>query len=182
MVEPGRLLTLDTDEQDATSILRVVHSLGEVGDVLGRALHNRVLKEVLWFRWEQPRLPRPLVDGKYPHAYPWSAEARRVWQESPRREGRRGALVIEHTEPKRELLARIIRAGDAIDVAELLSLLRDAHSAVVITKREDDLVTRAGFSHRSPDPSDVWARYRAAGLEVEGFAPLNKALTAVERR
>jgi len=176
-IEPGRLLRLDTDEDDAADLLRVIRALDEVRDVLGPALYGRVLKEVLWFRWEQPRLPRPLVDGKYPHAYPWSADARRAWQESPHREGRRGALVIEHVEPKRELLSRIIQASDALDVATLLTLLRGAHSAVVITKREDDLVTRAGFAHTSPDPSDVWARYRAAGLDVEGFAPLTQSPT-----
>src|SRR5690606_23454313 len=109
-------------------------------------------------------------------AYPWSADARRVWQDSPRREGRRGALVIEHVEPKRELLARIVRAGEALDVAEFLDLLRAAHSAAVISKDEDTLIARAGFGHRSPDPGDVWARYRAAGIDVEGFAPLTEAV------
>jgi len=181
-VEPGRLLQLDTDERDAADLLRVIRALDEVRDVLGPALYGRVLKEVLWFRWEQPRLPRPLVDGKYPHAYPWSADARRVWRESPRREGRRGALVIEHVEPKRELLARIAQASDTLDVTEFLDLLRAAHSAAVISKVEDTLIARAGFGHRSPDPSDVWARYRAAGLDVEGFAPLTEAVAAVEQR
>ncbi len=139
--------------------------------MLGLTLHRRVLKEVLWFRWEQPRLPRPLIDGKYPRAYPWSAEARRLWRESPRREGRRGALVIEHLEPKRELLARITQAGDSLDAAGLLALFHVAHSAAVISKSEDELLSRAGFAHASPDPGDVWGRYRAAGLDVDEFAP-----------
>ena len=84
--------------------------------------------------------------------------------------------MIEHIVPKRELLAKIVEETEGLTVERLLDLLRAAHSAVVISKEEDSLVTKAGWAHRSPDPTDVWARYRAAGLDVAGFAPLTTAM------
>lgn len=175
-LEPGQLVRRDDDVEVAAQMLRVIQALHEVRDLMGGTVYGRALKEVLWFRWEQPRLPRPLVNGKYPFAYPWSAQAREIWHRSPSRSGRPGQLVIEHIVPKRELLAKIVEETESLTVERLLDLLREAHSAVVISKEEDSLVTKAGWAHRSPDPTDVWARYRAAGLDIDGFAPLKTAV------
>lgn len=59
-----------------------------------------------------------------------------------------------------------------LDVDGLLELLRGAHSAVVLSKVEDARVTAAGYGYASPDSADVWARYRAAGLDLASFGPL----------
>lgn len=172
MIEPGKPVMLPTDRADAEDILTVVRVLNGVRDILGASILGRVLKEFLWAKWERPRLPKPLVDGKYPYAYPWSARARAAWHASPRRAGRPAALVIEHVVPKRELLNEIAANATELDVDELLALLRGAHAAVVLSKEEDAQVTAAGFGYASPDASDVWARYRAAGLDLAGFGPL----------
>ena len=40
---------------------------------------------------------------------------------------------------------------------------------VVITKAEDDMVSRAGYRNKLPESGDPWDRYRAAGLTRDMF-------------
>lgn len=35
-------------------------------------------RETIYFTWEQPRLPRPLIQSKYPQSFPWSPRARTI--------------------------------------------------------------------------------------------------------
>ncbi|TQO24271.1 hypothetical protein FB385_3151 [Paramicrobacterium agarici] len=152
---------------------RVVKALASVRDDLLPSVLSRCLKEALWFSWEQPRLPRPLVDGKYPRSYPWSSEARESLARNPKRQDRPGQLIIEHIIPKRELLTVLLEEAESLVPERTFALLSDANRAVVISKAEDRLITEAGFGHSSPDQADPWARYRAAGIDVEGFAALS---------
>ncbi|GAA2828604.1 hypothetical protein [Leucobacter komagatae] len=171
-LEPGQGLQLDSDVDDATSILRMVTTLQGEREWLGQSLHDRILKEVIWFKWEYPRLPRPLIDGKYPCAYPWSALARETYQRSPKRAGRAGQLVIEHVVPKRELMAMIAEQAASLTPSGLAHLMIEGCRAVVITKDEDRLLTRAGLGHVRSNKDDVWSRYRDVGLDLSTFTPL----------
>ena len=50
-------------------------------------------------------------------------------------------------------------------------------AGVVLTPEEDDQIDAAGVGQGMPEgwqSGDLWARYRAAGLDLEGFAPLEE--------
>jgi len=56
---------------------------------------------------------------------------------------------------------------------EVLRLAIEASpERVIITKAEDDALNAAGMRNTTPAPDDRWSRYRAAGLDPSGFAPL----------
>lgn len=44
----------------------------------------RPLREAIWFQWHDPRLPRPRVRSKYPHALPWTEAARAAYAANPK--------------------------------------------------------------------------------------------------
>jgi len=171
-LEPGRGLQLDSDAYDAARILSLTRALYAEGEWLGSGVLGRQMRELLWFKWEQPRLPRPLIDGKYPCAYPWSAQAREVYFQSPEKAGRTRQLVIEHVLPKRELFQRLAAEISTLTPTGMQQLLHESCLAAVITKEEDRVLDNAGMNHVRPDENDVWSRYRSAGLDLSTFAPL----------
>jgi hypothetical protein len=75
---PGRLGSLgeDRDHGDAELIVRIVQWSRETIELGRRGSAARLLREAMWFAWEEPRLPPPLVSRKYPRSYPWSPLAR----------------------------------------------------------------------------------------------------------
>jgi hypothetical protein len=171
---PGRPLRLASDEKDAEHLLAVIRGLAAF--TAQPADCDRVLREALWFLWEKPRLPRPLVVSKYPAVYPWSPAARatvaagRGW-----RAGGMG-LVFEHLAPRALLRQEIIARVEALTAESLAELLHSSITAAVITRDEDAAITRAGLSHRQPDEAaGPWSRYLAADLDVANFAPLEGA-------
>ncbi|WP_336662612.1 hypothetical protein [Leucobacter sp. USHLN154] len=174
-LEPGRGSTLPSDEIDASLVLKVAESLITLRELVGNSIADRTLKEVIWSKWELPRLPRPLIDGKYPTAYPWSAPARELFLRSPKKVGRVGGLVIEHALPKRELLQLVSERMSTATAADMVQLLQAGCRAVVVTKEEDLQLTRAGFGHLRTNTEDLWSRYRETGLDPSTFALLRDA-------
>lgn len=168
-MEPGRGIRSEADRERAAHILKVAEALASVKELMGRSVHDRALKEVIWSKWEHPRLPRPLIDGKYPTSYPWSLAARDTYQRSPLKPGRSGELVIEHVLPKNELLALIEEQLPALTVSSMGELLHEWCCAVVVTREEDRRITRAGFGGRRPNKEDMWSRYSAAGIDLSTF-------------
>lgn len=84
-------------------------------------------------------------------------------------------LVIEHLIPVNHLIREALDDAATLTPETLVPTLRAHGAAVVITKHEDDLLTRAKVQSQMPsdwDGSDLWARARLAGLELTGFAPL----------
>ena len=69
-LEPGRGIILASDVVDAALVLQLSRSLKTLRELVGNIIADRNLKEVIWSKWELPRLPHPLIDGKYPAAYP----------------------------------------------------------------------------------------------------------------
>lgn len=153
----------------------MIHDLAAalVGSERGGAA-RRVLREAVWFLWEAPRLPKPLLDAKYPLAYPWSPRAREVAQAGSRPPGGWG-LVIEHAVPRTILVTTLLTDPTTREPAQTLALLVGGTRAAVITRDDDALLNAAGLRHQMPeraDPGDGWARYRAAGLDPAMFSPL----------
>ena len=68
---------------------------------------THVVRQALWSLWELPRLPRPLVQGRYPVIYPWSAAARAAYEANAKApKGGRG-LVLEHVRPRNILIGNV---------------------------------------------------------------------------
>jgi hypothetical protein len=153
--------------EDATHLLAVTVELSRMRNrPAGRA---RVLREALWFLWEQPRLPRPLVRSKYPKSYPWSPAARALV-----RSGVPGGLVLEHVEPRSLLVADLLRDAEGWTPESFAAVLHRRTGAAVLTVADGRRLTAAGFSRSMPDGGHgVWARYVAAGIDLTAFAPLS---------
>lgn len=148
------------DGADAQLITDVAAALRRWQQHSGRPAATKVLRETVWFFWQNPRLDRPLVAGKYPRSARWSREAADVAlsaEEEPS-----GRLVIEHVEPMHRLLRRMIDTPhDAEDIA---GYLNRGLEVVVVTKPQSDAL---------PDDGDPEERYRAAGLELHSFRSLD---------
>lgn len=170
--EPGRPLALTTDHDDAAAVLGVVQSVAVAGTHIGQTARKKVVREAIWYLWEEPRLPRPRIGGKYPMAYPWSAAARDVARAEERPVGGWG-LVIEHVHPIRNLVVHVLIEAEFLTVNSLQSVLRSGLASAVITKDEDAQLTRARLATLDVPLDDPWLRYRMAGLAVGGFRPLS---------
>ncbi|WP_326551472.1 hypothetical protein [Micromonospora sp. NBC_01813] len=127
----------------------------------------KALREWLWFYWQVPRRPQPLVRSKYPAPFPWSEEARLAIIADPN-----CALVMEHCEPV-HLVIRDLLDHPLVDLNQLRELLHTRLACCVITKAEDAAINAAGFGTRMVPGAehDRWARYRAAGIDPERFRP-----------
>lgn len=178
MPTPGRpeSLGVERDRADAAAIM-TVHNV--VRTTLARgvppAWPNHLAREALYDLWERPRLPQPLVGPKYPVAYPWSSEARRLY-ESLTRPALRGQLVLEHLAPRAILIGKLVQQSASLTVNEFLQLIQQGVVAAVITNQEDKTLGAAKVGKSYPagaDPvADPWCRYRFAGLDLAGFEPL----------
>ena len=132
----------------------------------GETIRTKILREALWFTWQQPRLPRPLIRSKYRTTVPWTAAARAAY----RLDGAFGALVIEHVEPAFLLIRPLLTTPH--DLASFEQALYGSLNFAVVTAAEEQALKVAGVSHAIPDGDDLWIRYRLAGIPVEDLAPL----------
>lgn len=116
----------------------------------------------------------PAGERKYPRAYPWSPAARAA-AATGRPPGGFG-LVIEHAIPRTLLVTELLTGAASRTLEEALALLLQGSHAAVITREDDRALTAAGLRSQMPQHApveDVWARYRAAGLDPTRFAPLD---------
>lgn len=135
-----------------------------------------MLRETLWFLWEEPRLPRPLVASKYPRSYPWSPRARALVAENAGKRPKGGwGLVIEHLYPRELLIADLLDGAEWTNASAAIDVLMERFIAAVVTRDDDrQLPTRAqSVRPRSDYAADPWLRYRWAKLPVKDFAPLD---------
>ena len=174
--EPGRPHSLGRklDRVDASALLDIATACRTAtGDDRSTAGRIRVVREALWFLWEKPRLPGPLVASKYPKAYPWSPRARASFEQA---RGRRPAggwgLVLEHLYPREFLVGYLLR--ETRDVTDVLGVLNARLLAAVVTRADDRLLpTRKRSSGSWPDyATDPWTRYWDTELSVGTFRPL----------
>lgn len=188
--QPGRPGSLRGEEDlaDAAALFEVVKaSYATLQRRRPRAGPLRLVREAVWFLWEQPRLPRPLIASKYPLDYPWSPTAQDIfkhfYQLGSRRPGGWG-LVIEHLYP-RELLVRdlIMLAverfpGDDVEPQRVVQLLTSRLMAAIVGRGEDRqlLARRKSPDTWTPYESDPWLRYRSTALEPSKFKVLDEDL------
>jgi hypothetical protein len=180
-VPPGKVAQPEVDDRvDAALIAGVANAVRQWRATTGSARGDlKLLREAVWFYWEWPRLPRPLVRRKYPTAVPWSKGAREAYHADPRR---CPGLVIEHSEPVTVLLARLLTTS-ALDGESALAILSEQRRAfAVITKDEDKLLAKAGVGRTATRPEgpilDPLARYKLARLDTAHFLPLAEELHA----
>lgn len=160
---------------DAELILTMVRASAEWEQATGRAARVKPLRELMWFTWEQPRLPKPLYLSKYPLTAPWTPAA------FARYEQRARGLVIEHVTPASVLVRRLLEEPPA--AAEDLMRLLEQITYVVITDDDNRLLKAAGVdSSLAPGSDDPWDRYRVAGLKRSMFhTPVIVHMTGAEQ-
>ena len=76
----------------------------------------------------------------------------------------RSALVLEHAVPVKILSKNIIekfKNGESI-----LDYIKNNFIFVTCSKIEDAKLNEAGYQSKMPDESDIWSRYKAAGITV----------------
>lgn len=179
----GRPLSLGPAE-DLADAAGLVAVLRVVQDSLGRrppSLPNHLAREALWDLWERPRLPEPLVGSKYPLSYPWSPDARSIYQAAGGKRPPKGwGLVLEHLTPRSLLLRDLILRSEALTPGDVVEILRQGLAAAVVTKADDARLTKTGLAMSHPmgsDPEkDPWCRYKAAGIDLSRFEPLRASV------
>lgn len=150
------------DDADLTLILAVVRAFHDHEQTTGSPTATRALRETLFSRWENPRLP---TGGRRSLLLPHSPAAR----ERRREQGNVG-LVYEHVAPVSPVIRGLL-AHPPSDEAALRTILESTADRVIITREEDARLNAAGFRDRAPDPPDPWSRYSALGLQQSDFVP-----------
>jgi hypothetical protein len=175
---PGRLASLGAavDRADASDLLTMLITLETFRKRTGKGL-TKLAREALWWMWEQPRLPPPLIRGKYPMVYPWSPSARALLERTraeARPDGALRGVIIEHRIPARLFISTALDESSHLDVTGMQRLLAAHGAAAIVTIEDDKQMSASGVAFRMPDgwDGDVWARPRFAGLDPQGFAPV----------
>lgn len=171
----------------APSIQRGLEAGKGSAEAKGAGLLNKTLRMLIVNLWQEPRIPgsgRPKQkhDHNKPFVYPWSEKARDVYfaKKADPSMSTANRLVLEHTHPAKILTERLITLINAgATQEEWTKHFIDAHSAlsfVIITKEEDDAISKAGLRSAivslEEDPSPL-ARYRKAGIEGEFISLLD---------
>lgn len=169
MMEPGRCEILPSDLVDAQTVLGIAQALH------GRPITTgslRIMRETVWFIWQQPRLPRPLIWSKYPTSYPWSSAARARHESNGRPPAGGLGLILEHVNPMKHMVVHLVERAPSLDGPMVADFLHANLAAAVVTADENRRLARAGVASTFND-GDIWERYRVAGIDVDGFAQLN---------
>ena len=163
--------TVRDDIADAALIARIARAVRIHATKTGATSSAKPLREAIWFYWQKPRLPKPLVRYKYPERYRWSPKARVNY-----RANSRTRLRFEHAEPLSLLIKDLLESKPLTSDQLAGELERRLRHCAVITPEEDKKITAAGLRQRMPDGwkpgGDPWIRYREAGLNPDTFAPL----------
>lgn len=173
-LQPGHLEQLPTDEHDAGAILLVAKALSSMSPGVFESSLIRVLREAIYFTWEQPRLPKPLVQGKYPRAFPWSADAREILEQHQARPTGGYGLVFEHVIPKHILCSTLLSESQRLTCSELVRSLHDGIAVAIVSKREDQQLPKGLDRTLAEYLADPWLRYRGSGVDLSRVAPLSQ--------
>ncbi len=151
------------DNADLALVLAVLRAYKDHEGTTGRPQGGKVLRELLYFVWEHPRLPPGRKKSRHlPHS-PKAAQQRLA--------GNNKGLVYEHVQPISTVTRRLLLEIPADEVA-LRQVLEATADRVLITQAENRALTAARVGHSSPDPDDPWSRYKTIGLTKADFVPL----------
>jgi hypothetical protein len=167
-IETPALEPSERDLQDARCLALILEATRQWESATDTTTSMKPLREWIWFTWQKPRLPRPLVRGKYPVSWLWSLAARDAYFGDPRG----CALVVDHVEP----IARVIRDlidGVAWDGVSLATALHARLECRVITAQENSSLTGVGVASRSAAKPGM-SRYAAAAIPDDDFLPLDE--------
>lgn len=179
--EPGRLVSLGpkADRLDAEAMIAVLRAAAGVRERHGVSSANHMVREALWECWERPRLPGPLVASKYPTAWPWSPDARRVYEQAGGQRPKIGGwgLVFEHLAPRGLVVTSLIDASAKLTPARFIQQLKLEIRGAVVTQHDARMLDEAKVGKGHPDGADPvaqpWCRYEYAGLDPASFRPLS---------
>jgi hypothetical protein len=167
-----QLIELPVDGQDAEDLFEylVVWERRAARGVLKKTARHQIAED-----WQHPRLPGPKHggSGQFAAGLPWSPDARELLLTGENISHR---LRLEHVMPQRLIVDRLFTAyrdGEIPDGAAMLHHLRDAHTGprfAVITKEEDDLITKAGYRDKLPDDGNPLGRYDCLPRSIGEFA------------
>jgi hypothetical protein len=148
------------DAVDARLVGDVARALRAWQASSDRPVATKVLREAVWFFWQNPRLEGPLVSGKYPRSARWSREAATIALGGDGHTRHR--LVIEHVAPMHRILRRLI--DEQFEVDQVAKMLREGLDVVVVTREQSSALTDEG----TPEE-----RYSRAGLNLASFRTLD---------
>ena len=146
------------------------------------AVVNRALREAIQKIWQEPRMPKGkdrIFSHNKPLDFPWSPNARDLYfgNKADAAVAITGQLVLEHVTPinilVNDLLAKVAEADCTEE--KFFELLQAEHrqlSFVVLTKEDDNALTRAGLKAAGVTGEGIsaWARYESGcGLKEEDF-------------
>lgn len=144
------------------------------------AVVNRALREAIQKIWQEPRMPKG-KDRAFSHNkpldFPWSPNARDLYFQNKDDSAVtiKGQLVLEHVVPINILVNDMLAKVAEPDCTEeqFLKFIRDEHrqlSFVVLTKEDDNALTRAGLKAAGVNElgASAWARYEVGCGLVEG--------------
>lgn len=146
------------------------------------AVVKRALREAIQKIWQEPRMPKgktKIFSHNKPLDFPWSPNARDLYfrNKADAAVTITGQLVLEHVVPinilVNDLLAKVAEA-DCTEQGFYELLLREHEqlSFVVLTKEDDNALTRAGLkaARVAEEGASAWARYeKGCGLKEEDF-------------
>lgn len=178
--EPGRLISLGfkIDTLDAEAMIAVLQVAAGIRERHSVTSANHMAREALWDCWEKPRLPKPLVSSKYPRGWPWSPDARRVYELSEGKRPKNGGwgLVFEHVAPRGLLIKSLIDASLEMSASEFIQKVNSEMRGAVVTRNDSKMLDDVKVGQSYPDGADPnsepWCRYEYAGLDPSTFEPL----------
>jgi hypothetical protein len=146
------------------------------------AVVNRALREAIQKIWQEPRMPKGktrIFSHNKPLDFPWSPNARDLYfsHRTDASVAITGQLVLEHVTPINILVNGLLSKVAEVDCTEekFYELLLQEHeplSFVVLTKEDDNALTRAGLKSAGvvEEGASAWARYeKGCGLTEEDF-------------
>lgn len=112
------------------------------------------------------------LNGKYCGMRFWSRDAFDIYSNRQKGENWWKELRHEHIVPKNIFVDSILKNPD-VDPEVLRTHFKDKMIACVVTKREDERLSKQKLRASMPDGntnffeiSDIWERYKACGIEV----------------
>ncbi len=157
----------------AELILTVVRATAQWQRVNDDRAVVKPLRQLIWWVWEGPRLPRPRVRGKYPYALSWSRNARRAVRLDPA-----APLIIDHVTPINLVIHHLL-LRPPLQPAGLVRTLNEKLNYVILAPEDNRKLTRRRVGNKlAPTSTNPWDRYKDAGISIARVSPAARTSAA----